>query len=286
MGQLVRITVLVENTAVGRGMRGEHGLAFWIEAGSQRVLFDTGQTPEVLLHNAEQLGIDLASIDAVVLSHGHYDHTGGLREVLRRARGTRLFLHPGALAQRFTRRRDGAVDDIGIPPGIDKGFLREHTASVSFTDQSAAITHWLRVTGQVPRVNDFEDTGGDFYLDRACNRTDPIVDDQATFFDTQDGTVVLLGCGHAGVVNTLQQVQELTGGRPIHAVLGGMHLINASPDRLARTVEALRGLSIGLLAPAHCTGARAQARLWSEFPGHWEPCPVGTRFEFLSGAVR
>lgn len=286
MVQSVRVTVLVENTAFGRGTRGEHGLAFWIEAGSQRVLFDTSQTPEVLVHNAEQLGIDLAGADAVVLSHGHYDHTGGLREVLRRAPGTRLFLHPGALARRFTRRRDGTVDEIGIPPGIDNGFLREHTASVTLTDQPTAITPWLRVTGQVPRVNDVEDTGGDFYLDHACNRTDPIVDDQATFLDTPDGSVVLLGCGHAGVVNTLQHVQELTGGRPIHAVIGGMHLINASPDRVDWTVRALRGYTVGLLAPAHCTGARAQARLWSEFQDSWMPCPVGTRFEFLTGAVR
>ena len=280
MVQPVRITVLVENTAFGRGVCGEHGLAFWIEAGSQRVLFDTGQTGEVLVHNAEQLGIDLASVDAVVISHG------GLREVLQRAPGARLFLHPGALARRFTRRRDGAVHEIGIPSGIDDVFLREHAASLTYTDQSTAITPWLQVTGQVPRVNDLEDTGGDFYLDQACKGTDPIVDDQATFLDTPDGSVVLLGCGHAGVVNTLQHVQELTGGRPIHVVIGGMHLINASPDRVDWTVRALRGYTVGLLAPAHCTGARAQARLWSEFQDSWMPCPVGTRFEFLTRAVR
>lgn len=281
MEQAVSVTVLVENTASGRGVRGEHGLAFWIEAGSQSVLFDTGQTPDVLLHNAEQLGIDLVGVDAVVLSHGHYDHTGGLGEVLQRAEGPRLFLHSAALARRFSRKRNGAIQEIGVPAAIDEGFLGEHTASVTWTDQAAVITGQLQVTGQVPRVTDFEDTGGDFYLDQACTRVDPIVDDQAVFFDTQDGTVVLLGCGHAGVVNTLRYVQELTGGRPIHAVIGGMHLVNASPDRLARTMEALRELDVAVLSPAHCTGARAQARLFTEFQDRWEPCPVGTRFEFL-----
>lgn len=285
MAHNVSITVLVENTAFGRGVRGEHGLAFWIEADSQRVLFDTGQTPDVLVHNAEELGIDLAEVDAVVISHGHYDHTGGLEEILRRAPGAHLFLHPGALARRFTRRRDGTVHEIGIPPGIDEEFLRDHTASLTFTDYSTAVTPWLRVTGQVPRVNDLEDTGGDFYLDQACTEADPIVDDQAIFFDTPRGSVILLGCGHAGVINTLQHVQELTVGRPIHAVLGGMHLINASPDRLDWTMKALRECDPGLLAPAHCTGARAQARLWSELQDSWAPCPVGTRFEFPAGGA-
>jgi 7,8-dihydropterin-6-yl-methyl-4-(beta-D-ribofuranosyl)aminobenzene 5'-phosphate synthase len=139
----------------------------------------------------------------------------------------------------------------------------------------------LRVTGQVPRTTDFEDTGGDFYLNSACTQPDPILDDQAVFFDTRDGTVVLLGCGHAGVVNTLRHVKELTSGRPIHGVMGGMHLINASPNRLDRTVETFRQFDLGILAPAHCTGARAQARLLSEFPDIWEPCSAGTRFEFL-----
>ena len=109
MSDLINVTVLVENTAFGPGARGEHGLAFWIEAGSKGVLFDTGPGPDVLVHNAEHLGIDLASTDAVVLSHGHYDHTGGLMEVLKRAGKIPLFLHPGALIPRYSRKKDGTV---------------------------------------------------------------------------------------------------------------------------------------------------------------------------------
>jgi len=280
MTQSICVTVLVENTAFGRHTRGEHGLALWIEAGSKRVLFDTGPTPGVLLHNADCLGIELASADAVVLSHGHYDHTGGLEEVLQRAGGIPLFLHRGALVQRFSRQKDGSVHDIGAHPPLDEPFLRERASSVTWTNEVTAITDELRVTGPVPRATDYEDTGGDFYLDECCDTPDPIEDDQAVFLDTAEGTVVLLGCCHAGVVNTVRYVQEVTGGRPIHAVIGGMHLVAASENRMNKTVEALREMELGLIAPAHCTGSRAQARLGSEFPDRWEACHVGSQFEY------
>ena len=277
----VRITVLVENTAFGRSTRAEHGLALWIEAGPKKVLFDPGQTPEVLFHNAGLLGIDLASADAVVLSHGHYDHTGGLAEVLNRAGGIPLFLHPGALARRFSRKKDGSVHEIGVPLPLDDAFLKARTSSLTWTRKPTSILEEVRVTGPVPRATAYEDAGGNFYLDRTCETPDPIEDDQAVFFDTLEGTVVLLGCGHAGVVNTLHHVRDLTGKRSIRAVIGGMHLLNAPTSRLDRTVEELKELGVGLIVPGHCTGARAQALLASEFPDRWEPCHVGSRFEFL-----
>jgi 7,8-dihydropterin-6-yl-methyl-4-(beta-D-ribofuranosyl)aminobenzene 5'-phosphate synthase len=279
MARPIRITILVENSAGGRGLQAEHGLSLWLEAGSERVLFDTGQTPGVLLHNARQLGIEIETADAVVLSHGHYDHTGGLREVLLRGGLPHIFLHSGALTSRYSRHRDGTVHEVGMPAAVDETFLRAHAASLTWTDGPTAVNDWLSVTGPVPRATDFEDTGGDFYMDAACVTPDPIMDDQAAFFHTPGGTVVLLGCGHAGVVNTLYHVRELTGGRPIRAVIGGLHLISASQQRLDATVDAFRSLGIALLAPAHCTGARAQARLGSDFPDRWEPCSTGTRLE-------
>ena len=280
MNDSIAVTVLVENTAFGPGIRGEHGLAYWIEAGSRRVLFDTGPGPEVLIHNAECLGIDLGSTDAVVLSHGHYDHTGGLMEVLERAGKIPLFLHPGSLIRRYSQKKDGTVREIGAPSPLSEATLVEMASSLTWTTDPTTVAGEIRVTGRVPRWTEYEDTGGDFFLDAGCSAPDPIEDDQSVFFDTSEGTVVLLGCCHAGIVNTLRYIQNLTGGRPIHAVLGGTHLISASEGRMDQTVQELRALDIALLAPAHCTGARAQARIATEFPASWEPCHVGTRFDF------
>jgi len=280
MSDAIKVTVLVENTAFGPGIRGEHGLAFWIEAGSRRVLFDTGPGPEVLVHNADYLGIDLASADAVVLSHGHYDHTGGLMEVLTRAGNIPVFLHPGALVRRYSQKKDGSVREIGAPAPLSESTLGGLSSALTWTPEPTTVVDGIRVTGRVPRWTEYEDTGGDFYLDETCSIPDPIEDDQSIFFDTVEGTVVLLGCCHAGIVNTLRYIQGMTGGRPIHAVLGGTHLIAASKGRMDQTVQELRDLKIALLAPAHCTGARAQARVATEFPDSWEPCHVGTRFEF------
>lgn len=276
----IRVTLLVENTAFGRHTRAEHGLAFWIEKGPHRILFDTGQTPEVLYHNADCLGIDLSTTDTVVLSHGHYDHTGGLKRVLSQGNDIDVFLHPGAMARRFSRGKDGSVQEIGTAGPRDRGDLKAMAASVTWTSGCTQVREGLWVTGGIPRETEYEDTGGDFFLDGTCEFPDPIEDDQAIFFDSAQGTVVLLGCAHSGIVNTLQHIRKQTGPRPIAAIIGGTHLVRASEDRMVETVAALRELEVSLLAPVHCTGARAQARMASEFPGIWEPTHVGSQFEF------
>jgi 7,8-dihydropterin-6-yl-methyl-4-(beta-D-ribofuranosyl)aminobenzene 5'-phosphate synthase len=136
------------------------------------------------------------------------------------------------------------------------------------------------VTGPVPRLTDFEDTGGPFFLDEACTKPDTLEDDQSVFFDTIEGTVVLLGCAHSGVINKLRYIRQLTDNRPIRAVIGGMHLVGASPHRIERTIEELQRIGVERLAPAHCTGMPATVALWNAFPAGCVTCHVGKTFNF------
>ena len=274
----VQITVIVENTTEGPGLLAEHGLAYWIELGPENVLFDAGQGV-LLASNAYKLGIPLHQADAIVLSHGHYDHTGGLAEALRNNSRCAVFVHPAALAPKFSRDDSGAVKEIGIPYSSEQA-IRQRSHQWEKTEQPTAVLGGLMATGPVPRVTDFEDTGGPFFLDPDCHQPDPLTDDQALFFETTQGTVVLLGCAHSGVISTLQHVRTLTDDRPTHAVLGGMHLVRASSERVNRTIEEIRRLGVQRLGPAHCTGGSAVAALWNAFPGQIVPCHVGSRFEF------
>lgn len=277
MAGSVKITVLVENTA-GHGVLGEHGLAMWIDAPAGSALLDTGQG-EVLLRNAAALGVRLGEARTIVLSHGHYDHTGGLAAAAEQARRATICLHPAAVAPKFARRADGTGREIGMPsPSRDA--IAASASRTTWIEAPAEILPGLHATGPVPRLTDYEDTGGDFFLDAACTKRDPIADDQAVYFDTPGGVVVLLGCAHAGAVNSLMYVRELTGGRPIRAVIGGMHLLAAGEERLAATANALRRLDVRQVSLAHCTGFDAMAALYHELPGRCFHCAAGMRMEF------
>lgn len=278
--QTIRITILVENTAGGRGILAEHGLSMWIETPSCRVLFDTGQDQgRVLESNARTLSVPLERADAVVLSHGHYDHTGGLAWMLRTAPQAKVYAHPEVFDKKFSRNDDGTGRAAGLVVRTGEQALWQATEFVS-TDQPTEICDGLFVTGEIPRETDFEDTGGPFFTDKDCQTPDPLIDDQAMYFESAAGTVVLLGCAHAGVVNTLQYIQKLTDGMKIHAVLGGMHLVGASRERIDRTIKAFAELGIERIGPAHCTGLAATTQLWTSLPGKCFTCHAGTKLEF------
>lgn len=270
----VTITTVVENAAGRADLQAEHGLAVWIDTGRHRVLFDTGQS-DLVLANVRALDIGLEQTDAIVLSHGHYDHTGGLAGALSVARRATVFLHPAALADKYARDGNGRCRAIGMPRACRVALSRHPVRSVP-TEGITEVVEGVFATGAVPRANDFEDTGGPFFLDEACTQPDLLVDDQSLFFESPEGLIVVLGCAHAGIINVLEYIHRVTG-RPIHTVLGGTHLGSASEHRLERTVEALRRLGVKRLGPAHCTGQAASARLQQELSGCCFACPGGTQ---------
>jgi 7,8-dihydropterin-6-yl-methyl-4-(beta-D-ribofuranosyl)aminobenzene 5'-phosphate synthase len=277
MSAVVRITCLVNDAVGAAALPVEHGLSFVIESGGRTVLFDTGQTG-LLLQNARQLGFDLAGTDRIVLSHGHYDHTGGLKAVLDAAPHGVLFAHPAAFERKYSSRT-GLCRDIGMPALSAQEVYRHGWTTVN-TLSPMEVTSGLHVTGPIPRVTAFEDVGGAFFLDEAGTRPDPIVDDQALYFMARTGLVVLLGCAHAGVINTLSHIRNLTHRAGVHAVIGGMHLLHASPSRLAATTTVLRQYGVRFLAPCHCTGSAATDVLRTHFPQQCRDCGVGSQFSF------
>jgi 7,8-dihydropterin-6-yl-methyl-4-(beta-D-ribofuranosyl)aminobenzene 5'-phosphate synthase len=228
----------------------------------------------LIASNAEALGIDLSAVDTVALSHGHYDHVGGLADVLRRTAGpVTVYGHPAAFQPKYRRYPDG-VKEIGMP-GLCRAALQRPGVTVRAEAGPVEIADGVHLTGAIPRLHAEERGNPNFRLDPEGALPDPLEDDQALYASTPSGTLVLLGCAHAGVINTLDYIRQLTGGAPLRAVLGGMHLRSASPARLAWTIAQLRRGSIEELYPAHCTGAEATAALWAAFPGRGASGGVG-----------
>jgi len=252
------ITIVVDDKAK-RGLVAEHGLALWIETAGRRLLFDTGQGP-ALAANAGKLGVALHLADALVLSHGHYDHTGGVPLVIEKAPAVRVYCHPGAKGPRYSIR-DGSAKPIDMP-GASKSALESLSPGrLHWTTRPIEIAPGIGLTGPIPRLTGYEDVGGPFFVDRDGGQSDPIDDDLALWIRTGMGLVVVVGCSHAGLINTLSHALRSSGASGIHAVLGGFHLLEASEARIERTVGALTGLSPNLVVPCHCTGERAVERL-------------------------
>jgi 7,8-dihydropterin-6-yl-methyl-4-(beta-D-ribofuranosyl)aminobenzene 5'-phosphate synthase len=269
-----RITVLCENT-VGAisGTLGEHGFAALIEpADGEPLLFDTGQGL-TLLHNARRMNKNLAAVRQVVISHGHYDHTGGLKPLLAEYGAKQVFSHPAVFKPRFRVKDNGECFPIGIPAGQEE--LTALGASFDFSTEFRTIAPGVYLTGAVPRVTAFETGDQGLYCDCTGQDLDNTPDDQSLVLETGKGLVLILGCCHAGLVNTLEHVAYVTGRRDIYAVIGGTHLGFCSQEQISKTIDALRSLGIKKLAAGHCTGFAAAARLSRELPKEFQVAMVG-----------
>ncbi len=272
----VKVTVLVDNMA--GSVLGEWGVAFLIETDQHQILFDTGGG-RVLLENADALHVKLSKTEAIIISHEHGDHTGGLESALNVCKSVDLFIHPAGFDTRYWKGDSGATAHQ-LP--MSRQQLNQLVRKLVETKEPTAICRGLMVTGQIPRVSDFEDTGLREYafLDENLKTPDQILDDQAVFFRVPEGVVILLGCGHAGLVNTMQYVSELTGEHRIYAVIGGTHLLSASPLRIQKTIEALKKYDVQKIMLSHCTGVQAFTELACALPGRCTWPASGTRIRF------
>jgi 7,8-dihydropterin-6-yl-methyl-4-(beta-D-ribofuranosyl)aminobenzene 5'-phosphate synthase len=270
-------------------LRAEHGFAALVSftRGNRehRVLFDTGISPDGLTENMRRLGLPLEAVEAIVLSHGHYDHVGGMDGVVRELGTANLpvFLHPEAWSRRRITFPGGDSVRIAAPSRRaleDAGFEILERRESSFLFDGA-----LLVTGEVDRTTSFEQGLGpshQAYREGEWRHDQLVLDDQALVAKVRGrGLVVLTGCGHAGIINTLRYVTKLTGCGRLHAVLGGFHLSGGRFEPLiAPTCDAFSEFAPDFLVPAHCTGWKATHALAARFPDSFLPNAVGTRFEF------
>ena len=256
----MELTVLVDNHASrGQPCRAEHGAAFYLEDGEARILFDTGQS-DLVLENAAALGIDLGRLTHVVLSHGHYDHAGGLGALLDRFDLSRavLIAHPDA----FLPRRKGEKNMAGPCTLRDlKGRI-----GLRLSRTPLALTERLVFLGEIPRINAFE--AG--YTLGQCHRDgvwvpDDLRDDSALAFRGREGLFVITGCSHSGVCNILDHALAICGEDRVRGILGGFHLQEPGP-RLEETVARLGRYEIPRLCPCHCVSLEAKARMLRELP--------------------
>jgi len=274
---VTKITCLVDNSAQrSSGFWGEHGVSFLVETEDGRVLFDAGQSGTVLLHNLEVAGIAPTTIDAVALSHAHYDHMGGLLALLQRT--LRLPLHANAdlFRERFSRR-DTDVKRIG--PSMSREELLPHV-DLHLSTSPQEILPGVFTTGEIVSRTEPEGRSARHVVrDGEAWIPDPYRDDMSLVLKVDRGLVLVCGCCHAGLLNTLQHVRTTFEGG-IVAVLGGMHLAHASAKQLSRIVEVLRSQNIRRIRPNHCTGERAYVALVNAFEGRVAPCPAGTVVAF------
>jgi len=270
------LTALVENTANRVGLIAEHGLCFLVEIDGRGLLFDTGQG-RALLPNADELEVDLSRLDRVVLSHGHFDHTGGLLALLGRIGEREVVAHADALEPKLAVRK-GQEREIGIPTPVEE--LEQAGARFVECAGPMEVIPGVTATGPVPRVTDFESVSPRFKVRRNGGLAqDEIRDDQALIVHTDAGPYVVLGCAHAGLVNTLLYVSELTGTRQLAGVVGGTHLVDADEARLERTVQELGQFDLAQMAPCHCTGFRGQVALWQAFGDRFALTTAGDRLD-------
>ncbi|MGO9645255.1 MAG: MBL fold metallo-hydrolase [Candidatus Bathyarchaeia archaeon] len=277
----VKLTVLVEDSLSNPDLTAKHGLSCFVETtsagSSSRILMDAGPPPNVALNNADLMKVDLLSLNAVVISHGHYDHLGGLPEILKRIRKpTPIIVHPLAFAPKFSLTPN--LKFIGAD--FDQRTVKELQGVLLLVRNPVQVATGVITSGEISRETSFEKVEGFWTVENQHFIQDQMIDDQALIINLREkGLVILSGCGHSGVINTVRHAQKITGVEKIHAIMGGCHLANANQERLQATTSELLRIQPDRLYPCHCTGAKAIDKFHEAFGERCRPTHTGDIIE-------
>lgn len=278
----IKITTLIENMPDEKGrLAYEHGFSVFVEADGKRLLFDTGQSG-AFVKNAEVLGIDLENLDAVILSHGHYDHTGGVPALLEQLnKKTPFYIGKEFFKKKYKRLEDGSWKYNGIS---FSGKILTETGGMAglqvVAEDVTRLSENIVLFKNFSRVTDFEEVNRNFFVEEEGTYVQDLFRDEiALGLLTEDGVVLVAGCSHVGIVNMLAHVKRVLQ-KPVAAVVGGTHLVEADGTRLAKTVEAFRFYGVKRIAVSHCTGEAGMELLKKEFPEEFVLNNTGTVMEF------
>lgn len=282
----LRVTVLAEDS-VGyeTPYLGQHGISLLLDAArgatTRRVLIDVAQHPDPLLFNMERMGIEPASIDTIVLTHCHYDHTRGLVRILEMIGkdDVPVVAHPDVF--RLTFITDPYLRHIGVPASDSREHIEAAGGRLFLARTPLALTPGLTTSGEIERTTDFEAPEMELRTIREQRvEVDEVADDISVFAVTREsGTVVLTGCSHAGIVNITRAARAMSGGG-VGAVVGGLHLVEASAERITKTAAALNEEGVSRVFAGHCTGFPAQVELAGVLSDRFAPLRTGDVLEF------
>lgn len=273
----IRVTVLCENCVFhNMGAIAEHGWSVYIETDHGNYLFDTGQG-KAIINNSLYFRKDLRSIQGIIISHHHADHTGGLLSVIEQVGSMDVYAHPDLFKNSYSIK-GGKESNIGIP--FRREILESKGANFIFNKDFTAISENIFISGEIPRNTTFEK--GDQNQVLKMNNgyiKDPILDDQTLVISTKKGLFIILGCSHSGIINILNYLIEKTGQKHIHTIIGGTHLGPVEEEVREKSIQDLKQFDIERIGVSHCTGLNTSARLIQEFGNKFFFCNVGTVVE-------